>query len=152
MHNLKSVWGPEEGKQLGILGDPFICKTVGADTDNSWAFFAATVLPGSVVPNHKHDGFDEAFYIIEGELEMSTNGEVMTATPGHFINVQRGTVHGYRNLTNAPVKILTWTHPAGIEHFYEEVAENVKTLPEDLGKLLTIAEKHRIELMPPSAE
>ena len=98
----KSIWSAEEGKRLNILGDPFICKAVGEDTANSWALFEATALPGNVVPDHRHDGFDEAFYILEGELEMSVGGETVTASPGYFINIRRGTVHGYRNTSPRP--------------------------------------------------
>lgn len=145
----KSVWSPGEGKQLGIMGDPFVCKAVGEDTDNDWSLFEATVMPGSVVPEHKHEEFDEAFYILEGNLEMSMDGETLNAAPGHFVNVRRGTVHGYRNTTDAPARYLAWTHPAGIEHFYEEISANVKRLPDDLGKVLSIASKHRIQIMPP---
>jgi mannose-6-phosphate isomerase-like protein (cupin superfamily) len=92
---------------------------------------------------------DESFYVLEGELEMSLDGEALKATPGYFINVRRGAVHGYRNAASTPAKYLTWTHPAGIEHFYEEISLNVKRLPDDLGKVLSIAEKHQIQLMPP---
>jgi len=138
-----------QGKPLSVTGDPFVCKAAGADTDNGWALFEATVLPGSLVPDHKHDGFDEAFYILEGDLEMSVEGEMLTASPGYFINIRRGAVHGYQNKTVTAVRYLTWTHPAGIEHFYEEISDNVKALPDDLGKILTIADKHQIQIMPP---
>jgi quercetin dioxygenase-like cupin family protein len=66
-------------------------------------------MPGSIVPKHKHDGFDKAFYILEGELEMQMDGEIITVTPGYFINVGRGTVHGYRNVSPTAAKYLTWT-------------------------------------------
>ncbi len=149
VRNSKSIWEAQEGKRLNILGDPFICKAVGEDTTNSWALFEATVLPGSVVPDHRHDGFDEAFYILDGELEMSLEGETMAVSPGYFINIRRGTVHGYRNTSSRAARYLTWAHPAGIEHFYEEISENVKRVPEDLEKVLSIAEKHQIQIMPP---
>jgi quercetin dioxygenase-like cupin family protein len=139
-----------QGKQLNITGDPFTCKVVGEDTANSWALFEATVLPGSLVPDHKHDEFDEAFYLLEGKLEMSVEGEKMTISAGDFINILRGTVHGYQNLSSEPAKYLTWTHPAGIEHFYKEIDENIKRLPEDLEKIVPIAEKHKIEIMLPA--
>jgi quercetin dioxygenase-like cupin family protein len=150
--NWKTTWAPGEGKRLDVVGDPFICKAVGENTGNTWAFFEATVLPGSVVPDHKHDGFDEAFYILEGELEMRVEGETMMASPGHFINIQRGTVHGYQNTSSVAVRYLTWTHPAGIEHFYEEIALNVKSLPEDIEKVLAISARHQIEIMPLTEE
>lgn len=139
-----------EGKQLSVVGDPFICKAVGEDTANGWALFEATVLPGSMVPDHKHDGFDEAFYMLEGELEMQVAGEKVTASPGYFINIRRGTVHSYQNTSAVAARYLTWTHPAGIEHFYEEISQNVKQVPEDLGKIVAIAEKHQIEILPPA--
>src|ERR1044071_2582633 len=145
----RSGGSPGEGKRLGIMGDPFVCKAVGEDTDDGWSLFEATVMPGSVVPEHRHEEFDEAFYILEGKLEMSMGGETRTAAPGHFVTVRRGTVHGYRNATDEPARYLAWAHPAGIEHFYEEISANVKRLPDDLGKVLSIASKHRIQLMPP---
>lgn len=139
-----------QGKRMSITGDPFICKAVGKDTANGWALFEATVLPGSVVPDHKHEGFDEAFYILEGEIEMSVEGEKMIASSGYFINIRRGTVHGYQNTRSEAARYLTWTHPAGIEHFYEEIDENVKRMPEDLEKVLAIAEKHQIQIVLPT--
>jgi hypothetical protein len=45
---------------------------------------------------------------------------------------------------------LTWTHPAGIEHFYEEIDQQVKALPQDIEKVLAIAERHQIEIMLPA--
>ena len=137
-----------EGKRLTVTGDPFVCKAVGEDTANGWALFEATVLPGSIVPDHKHDGFDEAFYILDGELEMSVEGEKVTASAGYFINIHRGTVHGYRNLRPEAARYLTWTHPAGIEHFYRDIDEQVKKMPDDIEKVVAIAEKHHIDIMP----
>ena len=88
-----TILSPGEGKQLNLIGDPFTVKATGED-NGGWSFFEATVMPGSVVPEHKHDGFDEAFYILEGELEMQMDGQTAVVTPGYFINIKRGSVHG----------------------------------------------------------
>lgn len=141
---------PGGGTPLNILGDLFTCKVVGKDTENDWALFEAVVLPGSIVPAHRHDGFDEAFYILEGELEMCVEGESVIATKGYFINIGRGTVHGYQNKGMDPVRYLSWTHPAGIEHFYGEIDARIKTLPDDLERIVEIAEHHHIEILPPA--
>jgi quercetin dioxygenase-like cupin family protein len=146
----KTFWAPGEGKRLEIVGDPFICKATGENTGNVWALFEATVLPGSLVPEHKHAGFDEAFYILEGELEMSMEGKTVTAAAGCFVNIPRGTPHSYQNTSSQAVRYLTWTHPAGIEHFYEEIDQQVKALPQDIEKVLAIAERHQIEIMLPA--
>jgi quercetin dioxygenase-like cupin family protein len=144
----KTIWEPGEGKILSVAGDPFLCKALGADTDNDWSLFEATVMPGSFVPDHRHDGFEESFYILEGELEMQMNGESMTVSKGHFIKVPKGAIHGYRNTSGHEAKYLTWTHPAGIEYFYGDIDANVKVMPDDCVRIPAIMEKHQIELMP----
>lgn len=149
MGNGFEVLNAGEGPRLNVLGDEFICKTSGEESGGGWTFFEATVMPGSVVPDHKHV-FDEAFYILEGSIEMSADGEKLTATPGSYINIKGGIVHGYHNTTSEVVRYLTWTHPSGIGHFFSEINKNVKKLPEDLGQMVSIAEKHKIEIMPPA--
>ena len=143
----KTIWQPDEGQILSVAGDPFVCKALGADTGGEWSLLEATVNPGSIVPEHRHEGFEESFYILEGELEMQMNGETMTVSKGHFIKVPKGAVHGYKNTSGSPVRYLTWTHPAGIEHFYSDLDAEVKVMPDDLAKIPALMEKHKIELM-----
>lgn len=101
----KTIWEPGEGRTLSVAGDPFVCKALGADTDGEWSLLEATVNPGSIVPEHRHEGFEESFYILEGELEMQMNGETVTVGAGHFIKVPRGAVHGYRNASGVQLGI-----------------------------------------------
>jgi quercetin dioxygenase-like cupin family protein len=103
----KAIWEPGEGKRLSVAGDPFICKALGADTGGEWSLLEATVNPGSIVPGHRHDGFEESFYILEGELEMQMNGETVTVGAGNFIKVPRGAVYGYKNISGRDVRYLT---------------------------------------------
>lgn len=124
-----------------------MCKALGTDTGGDWSLFEATVNPGSIVPEHRHNGFEESFYILEGELEMQMNGDTMTVGKGSFIKVPKGTVHGYKNTSGAEVRYLTWTHPAGIEHFYSDIDVEVRVMPDDCVKIPGIAEKHEIELV-----
>lgn len=142
------MWEPGEGRSLNVTGDPFVCKALGGDTGGEWSLFEATVNPGSIVPEHRHEGFEESFYILEGELEMQMNGKSLTIGKGSFIKVPKGAVHGYKNTSGAEVRYLTWTHPAGIEHFYSDLDAEVKVMPDDFAKIPGIAERHEIELMP----
>lgn len=135
---------------MSVAGDPFICKALGEDTGGDWSLFEATVNPGSVVPEHRHEGLEESFYILEGELEMQMDGQTTTVGAGHFIKVPRGAVHGDKNTSAAEVKYLTWTHPAGIEHFYGDISAEINVLPDDFAKVPGIMEKHQIELVPTS--
>jgi quercetin dioxygenase-like cupin family protein len=57
----------------------------------------ALVPPGGGPPPHTHSGEDETFYLLEGEIEFLLGEARITAGPGDFVNVPRGTVHCFRN-------------------------------------------------------
>jgi quercetin dioxygenase-like cupin family protein len=78
----KAIWEPGAGKSLGVAGDPFVRKALGTDTGGKWSLLEATVNPGSIAPEHRHEGFEESFYILEGDLEMQMDGETMTVARG----------------------------------------------------------------------
>ena len=48
--------------------------------------------PGS--PLHTHD-WDEAFYVVEGKLEVTAGGEVVIAWPGDYVMIPGGTAHTF---------------------------------------------------------
>ena len=65
----------EEGRLLNVLGNPMLEKAGPRDFDGHAAVFALTVLPGGGPPPHYHEGVDEFFYVLDGELDF--------ACPGH---------------------------------------------------------------------
>lgn len=98
------VLGPAEGEMLSVLGAPMLVKS---DAGRAAVFLADHTVPaGYGVPPHIHDGEDEVFYILEGELTLvSARGE-MKARPGDTAVLPRGAMHGFRNDTAAPVRFL----------------------------------------------
>jgi mannose-6-phosphate isomerase-like protein (cupin superfamily) len=65
-------------------------------------------------PLHRH-GFDEAFYVLEGELTFQQGEEIGTAGPGELVFAPRGTVHTLANRSTAPARYLLVCTPAGFE-------------------------------------
>jgi hypothetical protein len=54
----------------------------------------------------------------------------------------RGSVHGFKNNTDQPIRVFINIAPAGFEHFFAEAAEEwVKPEP-DMNRIATIAEKY----------
>ena len=51
-------------------------------------------------PLHRHD-FDEAFYVLEGELTFQVVDELVTAGPGELVFAPRGVAHTFANLSDA---------------------------------------------------
>lgn len=52
-------------------------------------------------PPHTHNTYEEAFLILEGEMEFMINGETKTCFAGESINVPRGTMHTFSNRSDS---------------------------------------------------
>ena len=72
-------------------------------------------------PLHVHD-FDEAFYILEGELTFQVRDELLTAGPGDLVFAQGGVPHTFANLSGAPAHYLIVITPAGFERYFDRMA------------------------------
>ena len=65
-------------------------------------------------PLHKHD-FDEAFYVIDGELTFKLDGELVTVGAGELAFAPGGEPHTFTNRSDAPARFLIVCTPAGFE-------------------------------------
>jgi len=72
-------------------------------------------------PLHHHD-FDEAFYVLEGELTFQLGDELRTAGAGELIFAPRGSHHTLANLSGAPARYLIVCTPAGFENRFARTA------------------------------
>jgi quercetin dioxygenase-like cupin family protein len=80
-------------------------------------------LPGDFggPPLHKHD-FDEAFYVLEGELTFQVEEEVFTAGSGELIFAPGGIVHAVANHSGEVARYLLVCTPAGFERHFDRMA------------------------------
>ena len=148
---------PQQGRTVGLVGDVYRFLATGEDTNGKYALIEALVGPGGGPPPHVHSREEEGFYILEGEITFTINGERVVATAGMFANMPVGTPHSFKNESNKPAKMLVSVTPAGLEKMFMEIAvplaEGATTaLPptkEDIEKLLVIAPKYGIEIRLP---
>jgi quercetin dioxygenase-like cupin family protein len=68
-------------------------------------------------PLHKHD-FDEAFYMLEGELLFQVGDELFTKRPGEVAFAPRNVAHALANRSDADARYLLVCTPAGIERLF----------------------------------
>ena len=110
----QAYWGPGDHYRFLVTGD-----------ESGGAYFAmeALVPPGGGPPPHVHSREDETFYVLEGELEFLLGDELVTAGPGAFVNVPRGTVHRFTNTGAESARLLLTFTPAGIERWFEQTLE-----------------------------
>ena len=71
--------------------------------------------PGVAGPSlHKHD-FDEAFYVLEGELTFLVGGDLVTVGAGEMAFAPGGEPHTFTNRGPAAARYLLVCTPAGFE-------------------------------------
>ena len=68
-------------------------------------------------PLHHHE-FDEAFYVLDGEITFQVHDELFTAGPGALAFAPGGVEHTLANLGEAPARYLLLCTPAGFEAYF----------------------------------
>ena len=145
-----------EGKKLWVTDELVTFKASGEDTGGAYSLADSMVPPQGGPPPHIHHREDEAFWVLEGELEISVGGNRFRAGAGSFVHLPRGVLDSYQNVGTAPARFLTLMVPAGLEKFFEEVGKPGKDLSspppfeeEDIDRLLAVAPKYGVEIPPP---
>jgi len=72
-------------------------------------------------PLHTHD-FDEAFYMLEGELVFQVDDELITKHAGELSFAPRNVVHALANHSDADARYLLVCTPAGFERHWARIA------------------------------
>jgi quercetin dioxygenase-like cupin family protein len=107
-----------------VAGGSVAVRLRGEHTGGSLALIE-NVLPAgfSGMPLHVHPAFDEAFYVLEGELTFRVDEDLVTATAGTLVYVPGNVPHTFAELAGAPVRVLLWTTPAGHERYFDAMAD-----------------------------
>lgn len=149
--------GSGEGPAFSAVGDVYRMLATGEQTGGAYVLSEARVLPGGGPPPHIHHREDESFFVLEGEVTFQLGDKKVVAKPGAFIQGPRGIPHAFKNESAKPARMLIFVTPPGFEKFMAEFATPVPSFdsppvpvtPADIGKLLGIAPKYGIEILPP---
>ena len=123
----------------------------GIDTTNgSFSIVESTEEPGSAAPLHVHHGEAEAFYILEGEIELTCGEQTLTAAAGDFVYTPKDVPHKYRVLGEQPARVLLLFSRPGFESFFAEAGtalDQPPARPPDPKQFRRIVEKYDMELL-----
>jgi quercetin dioxygenase-like cupin family protein len=79
-------------------------------------------------PLHRHD-FDEAFYMLEGELVFQVRDEVVTKRAGELSFAPRNVAHALANHSDADARYLLVCTPPGLERHFARMAAGSQGVP-----------------------
>jgi len=104
------------------------------DTNGAFAFFEATLVPGTEPPPHMHSREDELFYVLEGEFDVYVGEEVFNAKTGDCIFLPRFKPHAF--IIRSPrLRLLILFAPAGVEEAFRSVSSPAQNLNLPQGAL-----------------
>lgn len=64
------------------------------------------VPPGVTIGEHRHGNDEEIYFVIEGQAQMTVNGQEHAVKPGDFILNRAGWSHSFRNESAETIKLL----------------------------------------------
>jgi quercetin dioxygenase-like cupin family protein len=138
---------PGEGRGVQAGGNQVTFKVGPDDGARDLSMFESVVPPGGGVFPHLHRDYEEAFYVLEGEIRFLLDTRWQNGSRGAVVHVPRGVVHAFRNESGRPGHLLIIHTPAAAIRMIEELAELTREDPP--GKAAAILERHASQVMEP---
>jgi quercetin dioxygenase-like cupin family protein len=111
-------------RHLSIAGGTYTILVTGAQTAGRYCLTDMLVPSGGGPPPHRHD-FEEMFTILEGEIEFTFRGEVVSVGAGATVNIPANAPHSFKNKSNKAARLLCMCTPAGQDEFFLSVGDPV---------------------------
>jgi quercetin dioxygenase-like cupin family protein len=141
----------DEGDAVAHLGERLAVKAASAATGGGYTLIEDRVAPGGGPPPHIHQGEDEAFFVLDGALQVVCGDDMFQVEPGGFVFLPRGIPHGWSVVGDLPARFLTLVSPGGLEEFFAEVGVPASSLhpvlptePPDMDRILRVAAKYGV--------
>ncbi|WLG92760.1 cupin domain-containing protein [Pseudomonas cucumis] len=135
---MRTVHVIEAGKTptpVKVVGET-ITILAGGDLSKPFEMHIQEGVQGGGPPLHFHP-WDEAFYVIDGQVEVTVEGQSTTLSTGGYIHIPAGSIHAYKNISPIAKMIGVVSDPRGGQFF---AALDQLKVPEDLPRILEISE------------
>ena len=140
-----------------LIGELRVVHAAGEATEGRMALVEHRAAEGADVPWHRQPADDEAFHVLDGELEFwlgDRDGAPRVARAGDTVVVPRGLPHAFR-VRSASARYLSVHTPAGHERFLRAAGRPAERLelppsgPPDLPRLESAYAAHGVEILGP---
>jgi len=155
MQTTTMIRGRDEGQATWFFNALMTTVASTAETGGAYSLTEHLVTAASNPPMHVQVAEDEAFYILDGEVEFEVDGQVAVATAGTFAFVARGAAHLFRVRTDtARMLVICSGKPTdNLEDFFLGMGDPAteRTLPPpaapDMERLAVLTARTGIELV-----
>ena len=98
----------------------------GKDTQGRYCLIDMLIPDGSGPPPHRHD-FEEAFTLLEDELEFTFRDQMQTLKAPATLNIPANAPHVFKNKSGKIVHLLCQCAPAGQDKFFLAIGVPVES-------------------------
>ena len=98
---------------------------------------------GTGPPPHSHD-WDEAFYVLKGEIHFLCDGKVYACNVGTLVHVPRGTVHAFRYGSGGGQMLEITGAGALAAQMFAAVDNEISSGPPDIPKLRDVLKRNGV--------
>jgi len=127
---------------LFVLGEtlrPLLTNAMGSSLE----IFDTSGPADAGPPPHSHP-WEEVYVVLEGELEVTIDGESHVVMPGGAAHVPANVTHSYRNLTET--HFLTIVTEGNAAEFFTQLSNEIEMSPPDIPGVLRVAAMHEVEI------
>ena len=105
----------------------------GASTNGQFGLYRWVMGPEVSGPDpHFHRSISESFYVLTGTIAIYDGTRWIDTTPGDWVHVPEGGLHGFRNNSGAPASMLLHFAPgAPREDYFERLPSLASMTPEE---------------------
>ena len=113
------VLGPGEGRaQFSARGSVMYFKALAEQDGGDLSLMERTLPPGGRrPPPHRHVNCSEAYFVLDGLVSVTVEGDQLAVGPEGFVLVPRGTAHTFGNGGPGPARLLVIHAPAMDAYF-----------------------------------
>lgn len=97
------------------------------DTDGAFSLLEMAGARGAMAPPHSHGREDEAFYVLDGRMQVEVDDIEMQASVGDFVYIPRGSRHAF-TVRSASAKFLCLIVPGGFEGYFRDLGRSTDAI------------------------
>ncbi|WP_412971777.1 cupin domain-containing protein [Glaciecola sp. MF2-115] len=135
-----------DGEWFNVLGMQIKFLCTAENSQGRYSSMLNTVPKNTGAPPHKHP-WDEAFYILKGEVELCINKQRHHLKTGDYALVPANTEHSFTGLSDEEGLMIAFESPSHSHKFFQEINDTVQTIPDDLHKMPGIGERHQVTFL-----
>jgi quercetin dioxygenase-like cupin family protein len=134
-------------RALNVVGEQLTVLASGAQT-GSYEIFHQAGPEGSGPPPHSHP-WDEAFYVLRGEIAFGHDDRELVARPGTLVHLPAGTIHWFRFGAGGG-EMISMTSREGASHMFTDFDREVSPTSPDLAKLVELGRPYGLTVPAPA--